>query len=139
MDTKKCIECQTELSTRFQKKYCSNQCQKEFEYRTYILRWKMGKENGNIGITAKNISGHLKKYLFEKYKEKCALCKWDKRHPKTGTAPLEIDHKDGNSENNKEENLILLCPNCHALTPYFKNFNRGKGRQWRKDKYIKNT
>lgn len=32
------------------------------------------------------------------------------------SAPLEIEHIDGNALNNKEDNLILLCPNCHSLT-----------------------
>lgn len=45
-----------------------------------------------------------------------------------GPAPLEMDHVDGNSDNNTEENLRLLCPNCHALTPSAKGRNRGKGR-----------
>lgn len=31
--------------------------------------------------------------------------------------PLEIHHKDGNRLNDKEDNLEVLCPNCHALTP----------------------
>lgn len=42
--------------------------------------------------------------------------------------PLEIDHIDGNSENNSEENLRLICPNCHSLTATYKGANRGKGR-----------
>jgi predicted HNH restriction endonuclease len=27
---------------------------------------------------------------------------------------LQLHHIDGNRENNKEENLTLLCPNCHT-------------------------
>ena len=42
--------------------------------------------------------------------------------------PLEMDHADGNSDHNTEENLRLLCPNCHALTPTHKGRNRGNGR-----------
>ena len=38
--------------------------------------------------------------------------------------------------NNKEENLILLCPNCHSLTQTYKGANRNHGRQGRK-KYMK--
>lgn len=34
---------------------------------------------------------------------------------------LEIDHKDGNWQNNKPENLRFLCPNCHSQTDNFYN------------------
>lgn len=49
--------------------------------------------------------------------------------------PLELDHIDGNSENNAEENLRLICPNCHALTPTYKNKNKGSGRHARRQRY----
>jgi 5-methylcytosine-specific restriction endonuclease McrA len=32
---------------------------------------------------------------------------------------LQIDHIDGNSENNMLSNLRLLCPNCHTQTPTY--------------------
>lgn len=38
--------------------------------------------------------------------------------------PLELEHKDGNHENNHLDNLTLLCPNCHALTPTYRSKNR---------------
>lgn len=63
--------------------------------------------------------------------EKCSMCGWNKRHPITHKVPLEIDHIDGNADNNKETNIRLICPNCHALTPHFRNLNRGRGRKWR--------
>ncbi len=75
---------------------------------------------------------------MKKYDEKCSVCGWNVKHPLMGHCPLEIEHLDGNAENNKEENLTILCPNCHALSPHYKNLNRGKGRKWRMDKYIKN-
>ena len=133
-----CLCCGEILGPRHKIIYCSNKCQHDHQYKLWVSRWKSGVKAGNIGISSKNISRHLKRYLHEKFKYMCCICGWKKKHPITGNVPLEIEHVDGNSENNNEENLKLLCPNCHALTPFFKNLNRGNGRKWRTDKYIKN-
>ena len=37
---------------------------------------------------------------------------------------LEIDHINGVNDDNRLENLRILCPNCHSQTPTFKNKNR---------------
>ncbi len=110
-----------------------------YQHLKWVESWKKGKANGNVGITARNISTHLRKYLIDKFGNKCFVCNWNTKHPITGIIPLEIDHIDGDAENNLEENLRLICPNCHALTPFYKNLNKGKGRKWRMDKYIKNS
>lgn len=135
---KNCIECGLILKIKSQKLYCSNKCQFNKQYKNYIIEWRKNNKNGGRSITTRNISKHLKRYLLEKLKECCSECGWNKKHPKSGKVPLEIDHIDGNSENNMENNLKLLCPNCHALTPNFKNLNRGRGRKWRMKKYLKN-
>jgi hypothetical protein len=31
---------------------------------------------------------------------------------------------DGNFENNSEDNLILLCPNCHSQTENYRHYNK---------------
>lgn len=138
MGKRECNNCGIKLESRWQLKYCSNKCQSDAQYKKYIKEWKSRKNNGNVGINTRNISKHLKRYLMGKYGEYCSSCGWNKKHPKSKKVPLEIDHIDGNSENNIEKNLRLLCPNCHALTPNFKNYNTGHGRQWRNKKYIKN-
>lgn len=37
---------------------------------------------------------------------------------------LELDHVNGVSNDHRLENLRLLCPNCHALTPTWRGRNR---------------
>ena len=133
-----CCGCGVHMIPRHKIKYCSNKCQMMSQYRSWVELWKAGKRQGNIGITARNISTHLRKYLIIKYRNQCSICGWNNKNPITNMVPLEIDHIDGDAENNLEKNLRLLCPNCHALTPFYKNMNRGNGRKWRKDKYIKN-
>ncbi len=124
---KACDNCKENLTERWQLKYCSNKCQSEAQYKKYIEQWK----HGHKKILTKNISKHIKKYFLDTYGEKCSQCGWKEKNEKTGGVPLEIDHMDGNSNNNIENNLRLLCPNCHALTSNFKNLNRGSGRKFR--------
>lgn len=132
-----CMNC-GRLLKAYAFKYCSNQCQRDYEYKVFIKSWKSGSVSGSVGISAKNISGYLKHYLEDKFGSKCSLCGWDKMSIFTGRVPLEIDHINGDSEDNREENLRIICPNCHALSPNYRNLNHGKGRAWRKNKYIKN-
>lgn len=112
-------------------KFFSVKCQGNFEYRDYIDRWKAGLESGSIGSMGQ-ISNHIKRYLFEKYNNACSECGWAKRHILTGKAPLEVDHINGDANDNRESNLRLLCPSCHSLTGNFRALNWGKGRVNRK-------
>ena len=60
---------------------------------------------------------------------KCEKCGWGEKNPITNTTPLQIHHIDGNCKNNKEENLQLLCPNCHSLTETFGRLNKNSTRK----------
>lgn len=63
-----------------------------------------------------------KKWLIAKYGHQCWGCSgtmW-----RDQPIPIEIDHISGNSDDNSEENLRLLCCNCHAQTPTYKSKNR---------------
>ena len=114
-----CINCGREILGN--NKYCSSQCQRDYEYNQYISRWKDGLESGTKGVD--NTSNYIRRYLFETY-GKCQCCGWHEINPYTGLVPLQIHHIDGNCKNNKEENLQLLCPNCHSLTENFGSRNK---------------
>lgn len=123
-----CLNCGKNLVGN--KKYCDNKCQADYQHKEWITRWKQGLESGLKG--AYGISHHLKRYLFEKFNNKCCKCGWGEMNPFSQNIPLEIDHIDGDYSNNNEENLQLLCPNCHSLTPTYKGANKGQGRKERK-------
>ncbi len=123
-----CLVCGKEPYRAYYK-YCSNLCQREYEFNTYIEKWKNGKMSGLSSIGT--VSFHIKRYLRSKYGNKCCLCKWSEQNPKTGQVPLVADHIDGNWRNNVESNLRLLCPNCDALSPTYGGLNRGNGRKHR--------
>ena len=55
----------------------------------------------------------------------CGISRW-----LDGEVPLQLDHKDGNKDNNNLKNLRLLCPNCHALTPQYRLKNEFKGETY---------
>lgn len=127
-----CLNCSKKISNK--KKFCNITCQKEYQYKEYIKSWKNGEKDGLRGEYQRSM--HLKSYLLKKYNYKCAKCGWGEKNMYTNTIPLEIEHIDGNYRNNKEENLIVLCPNCHSLTSTYKGANLNNGRKSRK-KYSK--
>ena len=120
-----CKNCGKELNERH-KVFCDNHCQGDYEYKEFIEAWKNGVVNGLRGKYS--ISNHIRRYLFEKYEGKCQLCGWGETNPITNKVPLEVHHIDGDFKNNAEDNLQLLCPNCHSLTTTFKRLNK-EGRK----------
>ena len=125
---KKCLNCGEELDNNT-KTYCNIRCFHEYKYKNYIKKWKNEEISGTIGDVWIDISDYIRRYIFEKYDYKCAQCGWAEINPYTGTLPLEIEHIDGDATNNKEENLILLCPNCHSLTSTYRGANKGNGKR----------
>lgn len=126
-----CLNC-SKPTKRKSYKYCSNKCQSDFQYKTFIEKRQNGLVDGNKGKHYPQISNYMKRFLLEKFGENCCLCGWDKIHPITKKVPLEINHIDGDPFNNSEDNLQLICPNCHSLTHNFRNLNKGNGRYFRR-------
>lgn len=121
-------------------KFCSHECQQDFQYKEWVRNWKEGNETGVNGKYW--LSERVRRYMLEKHNYKCEKCGWGKKNEYTGRIPLQVHHIDGNCLNNNEKNLQLLCPNCHSLTENFGSRNKntptgrtkyfGSSKKWRK-------
>ena len=122
-----CECCGTTYSKKWKGIYCSVKCQQTKRRETYITEWKQGKQLGRKGTY--QISGHIRRYLHEVHNSSCSKCGWNQVNPTTGKIPLEINHINGDWTDNSFGNLELICPNCHALTPFHRGAKtKGKGR-----------
>jgi endogenous inhibitor of DNA gyrase (YacG/DUF329 family) len=99
-----CLHCGTENAWGWSKtnKFCDNACQGGYKWETGTLP-KIQK--GEVSRVAS-----LKKYLIDRFGEKCFECglgsTWQNK-----PLVLQLEHADGNSDNNMPENIKLLCPN----------------------------
>jgi len=119
-----CLFCSKENIWGWSKtnKFCDNICQGKYKWENETVPRI---EEGIIGSG----SPALKKFLIEKNGEQCFECGlksvWNGK-PIT----LQIDHIDGDSDNNYPKNLRLLCPNCHSQTENYGS--KGKGSRYKK-------
>jgi hypothetical protein len=110
-------------------KYCDAKCQSDFQNLQRLNNWKA---TGNTARVA-GTPGWLKKYILEKQNGKCTECgisEWNSK-----PIVFDLEHKDGDSSNNLEENLCCMCPNCHSQTSTYKGKNKGNGRHSRRERY----
>ena len=95
----------------------------------FISGWKNGTLDISIGSGHnRRINKIAREYLLDRAKICCEQCGWGETNPFTGKVPLETDHINGNPFDDRYENFIVLCPNCHSLKSTHKGANRGRGR-----------
>jgi hypothetical protein len=102
--------------------YCSQACfQKHRKIFPNVLsdetRSKLSKAKKPIQDLKSQVN--VRSRIFKERGRKCEKCGWDATNPFTGIVPVQINHKDGDRTNNREENLEILCPNCHSMTEHF--------------------
>ena len=125
-----CFSCGAALTKRSQKIYCGNACQAIARRNASIKVWL---ETGDAWVDGRR--GHyVRTYLAEAQSGCCSIC------GAVGTwqglpLTLILDHIDGNPDNNRRENLRLVCPNCDSQLPTYKSRNRGSGRAFRRQRY----
>jgi hypothetical protein len=73
----------------------------------------------NAALKKKLLKANLLKYECSR----CHISEWLGEK-----LSLQLEHKNGDHTDNRIENLCLLCPNCHSLTPTFAGKNIGKSK-----------
>jgi 5-methylcytosine-specific restriction endonuclease McrA len=75
-----------------------------------------GRPTSSHGLKLRLFAAGLKK-------QACELCGWAERSA-DGRIPLELDHINGDKNDNRLDNLRILCPNCHSLQPTHRGLNQ---------------
>lgn len=118
---------QTGASSTFE--FCSRACKRKDDF----SKWKAG-ELDFSNLTWKNdFPAWAKALLLEESGYQCQAIRSDtgircteSRRRSSGNSILEVEHRDGDSTNHAYDNIELLCPSCHSLTPTYRAGNRGK-------------
>ena len=99
---------------------------RENDKRVNSFAEKMDRKWEDIFKKDSNVKNYilLRRLVSEgKRKYKCCICnisKWNEKPLR-----LHLHHVNGDSLDNREDNLDLICPNCHTQT---KNYSRGTKR-----------
>ena len=114
----RCTECGKEYEAYYTSfgLYCSIPCQVEARHRRFAL-------------SDYKTDSSRRRFLIRKHGHCCMVCSlatWNEL-----PIALELDHVSGDSTDNSKGNLRVVCPNCHAQTPTYKNKNKGHGRKHR--------
>lgn len=130
-----CIQCGIAFEPRpWYKNYCSNKCKNvriDFNVvnnnKDKISRQKQtcfDKAKESFDNNKKMDIRSIKRVLLKLVNNACEVCGVSEWMGKK--ISLEVHHKDGNNKNNKNDNLQILCLNCHSQTHNYRSKNKKK-------------
>jgi len=123
--TKPCAYCGKAMEVRVknQNKYCSSECLQNAHLASLVPKM----------ITGEISAFSAKHYLIKTRGIQCEICGITKWRGKP--VSLILDHINGNSNDNRINNLRLICGNCDMQLATYKGRNHGNGRFYRRERY----
>lgn len=101
-------------------KYCGHRC---FRQNVMAKKDEIIKQNGGFNDKCRNAT--IKQYLYRHRGNQCEICGQSGNNWCGKPLVMILDHIDGKSNNNKLQNLRLVCSNCDSQLPTYKAKNRG--------------
>lgn len=123
---KTCKFCGDDFEGTSERVACSSRCRNNQDGLDKLSRWLNGEHKLAQGADGA-ILLWARRHLMEEVHYACSRCRWSEVSA-SGTIPLEIDHIDGDWANSSRDNLRVLCPNCHSLTPTWRGANHGNNQ-----------
>ena|ERR1700681_191671 len=127
----------SEIQRYYDEGHSYRQCREKFGFNSMSF-WK-ARRRGEIrtrplaipieqllkhGKSRQNIKQRLLRAgILENRCQECGLTEWRGRR-----LSIQIHHINGVRDDNRLENLIMLCPNCHSLTDTFSGYNKTRSR-----------
>lgn len=122
---KVCKNCEKEYISHPKRKsnFCCRECYNKYKHKYKYLNYL---ENQDLYLGKTNMHW-IKTHILEEQNYRCAICKckntWNNKD-----LIFILDHIDGHSNNNRRDNLRLICPNCDSQLETYKSKNKNSDR-----------